>query len=231
MIYVIDLLSEEQLEYLNSYYESPDFNCGLATISGAIDKDWKNNQEFVGYEYPAMCNFMAQVLNNNRQFQLATAPIKYSPFTFSKYTEGMFYRKHNDNYMMEHKGNGFNVKTDFSATVFLNNPSEYEGGELELYVGNQSTKYKLDAGKCVIYPTGLLHEVRTVTSGIRKVCCFWTESRITDQEIRHLLGNFYLNAWDKYLEEVQEKIGDDFTNHVTNLLFALQRKYGNFNGR
>jgi PKHD-type hydroxylase len=121
------------------------------------------------------------------------------------------------------------VRTDFSSTIFLNSPDEYEGGELVLTVGNQELSYKLDAGKCIIYPTGLLHKVTPVISGKRKVCVFWTESCIDDSEVRSIMADFYF-LWSKYYDEMYEKIGHEFCVQLQNIKFKLYRKYGNFSG-
>jgi len=81
----------------------------------------------------------------------------------------------------------------------------------------------------LIYPTGLLHEVKEVTSGVRKVCVFWTESCVQDKEIRQMLADFHF-MWSKYCDEAREKLGQDFYNQVLNIKFNLMRKYGNFSG-
>ena len=84
-------------------------------------------------------------------------------------------------------GAGFNRK--ISATVFLNDPEEYEGGEfdIELYGprpidfdddGNTIVKeryetLKLPKGSIVIFPSDKWHRVRPVISGVRKSLVLW----------------------------------------------------------
>lgn len=95
----------------------------------------------------------------------------------SKTISGGYYNPHYDAW-----NNG-----DYSTTVFLNDPDEYIGGELCLYVGGEDEiKIKLKAGWGVTYPTGVLHRVNKVSSGVRYASVFWTKSLIEDSFIRHI---------------------------------------------
>lgn len=221
MIYVIDLLDELQLKYINDIFDCSDFEQGLMSYSPV--SDIKNNLEVIGFEQKNLISYIVEVLNNSDDFIELTSSRSYSGILFSKYEKGMYYHTHNDSYIMSGK------RTDYSSTIFLNSPDEYEGGELCLTVGNQQLSYKLEAGKCLIYPTGLLHEVKEVTSGVRKVCVFWTESCIQDKDIRSMLADFHI-IWSKYSEEAYEKLGKDFCDQILNIKFNLLRKYGNFSG-
>jgi len=222
MIYIIDLLDKQQLDHVNKIFDYSDFEDGLVSASFS-DTEVKNNVQVSGYESKQLIYYIVDVLNKSDDFREITTSKSYSGILFSKYEKGMYYQSHNDNYMMDKS------RTEYSSTIFLNSPDEYEGGELCLTIGNQEISYKLDAGKCLIYPTGLLHEVKEVTSGVRKVCVFWTESCIQDKEIRSMLADFYF-MWSKYSEEAQEKLGQDFYNRLLNIKFNLMRKYGNFSG-
>jgi len=222
MIYEIDLLNDYQIKKINDIIEISDYESGMMSASYALE-DIKNNLEIKGYEREELISYVVDILNNSNDYTEITSSKSYSGFLFSKYEKGMYYHMHNDNYMM----NG--SRTDFSSTIFLNSPDEYEGGELVIKFGNQEISYKLEAGKCLIYPTGLLHEVKEVTSGVRKVCVFWTESCIQDKEIRQMLADFHF-MWSKYCDEAREKLGQDFYNQVLNIKFNLLRKYGNFSG-
>ena len=60
-------------------------------------------------------------------------------------------------------------RRDFSFTIFLSKPDEYEGGELILYIPPETKKIKLNQWDIVIYPLKYLHEVKEVTRGERMV--------------------------------------------------------------
>ena len=67
-------------------------------------------------------------------------------------------------------GNSINNQRKLSFSFFINDPSEYEGGDLEIWNGNNN-HYKLPNNKCslAIFPSFLLHRVTPVKKGIRKV--------------------------------------------------------------
>ena len=79
-----------------------------------------------------------------------------------------------------------------SITLFLSNPGDYEGGELciETELGEQFIK--LPAGHAVIYPSGNLHRVATVTSGERLAAVAWAQSLVKDSDCRALLYDLYV---------------------------------------
>ena len=79
-------------------------------------------------------------------------------------------------------------RRDYSFTIFLNNPDEYDGGELILQIPPEQRVIKLEAGSIIVYPTKYLHEVRQVTKGERVVCVGWIESYIKNDEERSILS-------------------------------------------
>ncbi len=82
---------------------------------------------------------------------------------------------------------GHRIRTDLSATLFLAEPDEYEGGELVVEDTYGVHKVKLPAGDMVLYPSSSLHSVTPVTSGARVASFFWVQSMIRDDGRRTLL--------------------------------------------
>lgn len=85
------------------------------------------------------------------------------------------------------EGEPLYVRTDVSCTVFLNEPSEYDGGELAFAFGAGEQRVKLPAGHAVLYPGTTLHQVTPVTRGERLGCFFWAQSLVRSAEQRQLL--------------------------------------------
>jgi PKHD-type hydroxylase len=222
MIYTIDLLDKTQIDHINKIFDISDFSDGSVSASYSSDKI-KNNLQLEGYEHTELIYYMCDILNRSNDYRQITLCKSFNGMLFCKYEKGMYYHSHLDDY------SSGQFRTDYSTTVFLNSPDEYEGGELCLKVGNQDLLYKLDAGKCLVYPTGLMHEVKEVKSGVRKVCVFWSESCIQDKDIRSIISDFNC-MWSKYSDEALEKMGRNFYNELLNVKFNLMRKYGNFSG-
>ena len=76
-----------------------------------------------------------------------------------------------------HKGqHGLTRKISFS--IGLNDPNEYEGGELDIEIqgplaDQRYETLKLSKGSIVIFKSDKWHRVRPVTSGVRKSLVTW----------------------------------------------------------
>jgi PKHD-type hydroxylase len=79
------------------------------------------------------------------------------------------------------------VRTDLSATLFLSQPEEYDGGELVVEDNYGAHTIKLPAGHMVLYPASSLHRVQPVTRGARLASFFWVQSMVRDDGGRSLL--------------------------------------------
>lgn len=60
-----------------------------------------------------------------------------------------------------------------SLVMQLSDPSEYEGGDLEIFTGNTPTSVRKEKGFIVVFPSYLLHRVTPVTKGIRRSLVVW----------------------------------------------------------
>ena len=99
----------------------------------------------------------------------------------TKSLEGMKYGRHIDNAYMP------TGRADLSFTIFLNEKDKYTGGELLIESLNSESKFKLDAGGIIIYPSSYLHSVLEVLFGERLVIVGWIESYIKSIEEREYL--------------------------------------------
>ena len=79
------------------------------------------------------------------------------------------------------------VRSDLSATLFLSDPEEYEGGELTVSDTYGEHSVKLPAGDMVLYPGSSLHHVTPVTRGTRLASFFWVQSLVRDDAQRALM--------------------------------------------
>ncbi|MGA2189921.1 MAG: Fe2+-dependent dioxygenase [Steroidobacteraceae bacterium] len=79
------------------------------------------------------------------------------------------------------------LRSDVSCTMWINDPAEYQGGELVAQFGSETIRIKGKPGSAVFYPSTTLHEVVPVTSGERIVVITFIESQIPDQLQRDLL--------------------------------------------
>lgn len=126
-------------------------------------------------------------LECNALFISAVLPNTVYPPMFNRYTVGMSFGAHVDGSVRIHPRNGNKFRTDVSATLFLAEPNEYDGGELQINDTYGMHTVKLAAGDMVVYPSGSLHQITPITKGTRLACFFWIQSLIRDNNQRALL--------------------------------------------
>jgi PKHD-type hydroxylase len=106
---------------------------------------------------------------------------------FNRYGEGMTFGAHVDGSVRIHPHSGRKLRTDVSATLFLADPEDYDGGELQIDDSYGMHSVKLAAGDMVLYPATSLHTVTPVTRGVRVGCFFWVQSLVRDDGQRQML--------------------------------------------
>lgn len=132
-------------------------------------------------------NLILDALAASPLFVAAALPLKVFPPLFNRYAGGQDFGTHVDNAVRVKRGSDFRIRSDLSATLFLEDPAHYDGGELvieDLY-GEQSVK--LPAGHLVLYPASSLHKVTPVTRGARVASFFWVQSMVRDDGARRIL--------------------------------------------
>ena len=143
-------------------------------------------------------------LNRHPLFLSAALPRKILRPRINRYdAQHPSYGKHIDNALrlMNATENEY-VRTDISCTVFLNPPSEYEGGELIFEDSFQRNVVKLKAGDAILYPGNTVHEVTPVTQGYRHACFLWIQSFVKSMNQREMLYQL-----DSSLISIQNRIG------------------------
>ena len=109
------------------------------------------------------------------------------PPQFNLYQNGGCYGAHVDSALMHVAGTATTVRSDLSATLFLSDPDDYDGGELTIEGTFGAQAIKLAAGDLVLYPSSSLHQVTPVTRGYRLASFFWIQSAVEDERARTLL--------------------------------------------
>jgi len=132
-------------------------------------------------------NLILGALERNSLFISATLPNRVYPPMFNRYDSGMTFGNHIDNAVRMLPGSGLKIRTDLSATLFLNAPQDYDGGELCIEDTYGSHAVKLPAGDLLVYPASSLHRVNPVTRGARLASFFWVQSMVRDDAQRRLL--------------------------------------------
>lgn len=171
-------------------------------LAGAGDS-WVNGRATAGYQ-GAPVKFNQQIderaevalrcqeiivaaLETNPLFISAALPNIIYPPLFNRYGEGMTFGAHVDGSVRIHPHNGRKLRADLSATLFLADPADYDGGELVVEDTYGSHAVKLAAGDLVLYPATSVHSVTPITRGVRLASFFWLQSLVREDGQRQLL--------------------------------------------
>lgn len=184
-ICIPDILTGDQLKKLAGLFDRQSFIEGRETAGWAA-AGVKNNLQVTpaSADYEAMQVMVAKALQENRIFTMAASPRAMRPILFSRYLPGMAYGAHVDNALM---GQDPPMRVDLAFTLFVSDPENYEGGELEVDEPAGTRAFKLPAGALVLYPANSLHQVAEVVSGKRDVAVGWLQSLVRDHEKRQIL--------------------------------------------
>jgi len=184
-LHIKQLLNTDQLNHISKLLENASYEDGKNTASDTA-RLVKNNMQMnvQSSQNMAIQQILLTALNQNELFRNATLPKNIYPFLISKYTPGNGYGWHVDSPLM-----GNMMRTDIAMTIFLNDPEEYSGGELELHTPIGNIEYKFNKGDAICYPCMQLHRVKDIIAGERHVAVTWIQSLVKNVEEREILNN------------------------------------------
>jgi len=224
LITIDNLLTPDELAATRDLLARSRWGSGLAT-AGTQAALAKNNQQLAEdtEHLPALRHLVLNALNRHPLFFAAALPLKILPPFFNRYADQTnTYNWHVDNAMrLAPHPPGTYVRTDISATLFLSDPENYDGGELTIEDTFGSHPVKLAAGSLVIYPASSLHAVTPVTRGERLACFMFIQSMVRDPGQRRLLYDM-----DMALLALRNDIGEtDAVIRLTGAYHNLLRRW------
>lgn len=186
LLTISGVIPPPQLQRIRQLLQRGTFKDGKLS-AGLEARRVKHNQELEQEAdlYAALNNLVMGCLVQHPNYQQAVLPRRVAAPYYARYTAGMHYGDHIDDPIM---GSGADqYRSDVSTTVFLSDPSEYDGGELVIGTSFGEQAVKLEAGAAVVYPSSSLHHINTVTRGERLVAVTWAQSLVRDPARRELL--------------------------------------------
>ncbi len=193
LLQIPNVLTREQVVQCRTLLSKADWADGKITAGHQSAKAKHNlqlpEQHPIAQQLAAM---ILEALNQNPLFVAAALPSKIFPPLFNCYQSGGHFGLHVDNAIRDVRSlDGQRVieriRTDISATLFLSQPDEYEGGELLIEDTYGAKSVKLPAGHLILYPSTSLHKVNPVTNGARVASFFWIQSLVRDDAQRTVL--------------------------------------------
>ena len=205
LIAIPDVLDAATVARIRGVIDAADWVDGNVT-SGAQSALVKRNEQLPedGTAAREAGGIVLDALAATPLFVAAALPLKVFPPLFNRYAGGQDFGLHVDTAIRIRRGSDFRIRSDLSATLFLEDPQAYDGGELviEGVFGPQTVK--LPAGDMVLYPASSLHKVTPVTRGTRVASFFWVQSMVRDDAARALLFEL-----DRGVQDAATALGRD----------------------
>ena len=187
MYRILQLLTDAEVAECKKIAASAPFVDGR--ITNPHNKAKQNEQLHDQGAYQKSSQLLQQAYARSEEFHEFAFPVRIAPPMMTRYKPGMKYGAHADAAFIQLPHG--TIRSDLSSTLFLNDPAEYDGGELKVRLGDSELSFKLKPGEAIIYPSDSLHQVVPVTRGERLVAITFIQSRIQDPFRRNLL--FELN--------------------------------------
>jgi len=185
---VKDVLTPEEINQVRMLARMTRFVDGRASNPHNVAK--QNLQaDIAQLEAQKASQIAGAAVARNEEVKNFAFPKRIATPLLSRYEPGMKYGVHSDAPFLP-LPNG-PLRSDVSATLFVGDPSTYDGGELIIHLGSETIKIKGEPGQMIVYPSTTLHEVNPVTRGERLAFFTFMESVIPDQVQRELLYNLY----------------------------------------
>jgi len=207
LICVPGILSKDDVAEFRHIMDSSDWEDGRST-AGAQSAMVKRNEQLPPDSEVArkLGHRIISAMTANPRFLAAAIPQQIFPPLFNRYSaeSGHHFGIHVDNAVRGDKLTGLRIRTDLSATLFLSEPEDYDGGELLIEDLYGSHEVKLPAGDLVLYPASSLHMVTPVTRGVRVASFFWLQSMIRDPLARSMIFDL-----DTTIQGLSQRMGRD----------------------
>jgi PKHD-type hydroxylase len=222
LLQIQNVLGKAELAHCRQLLASADWVDGKIT-AGHQSARAKDNMQ-LREDHPVsteLANLIIPALEKSQLFMTAALPLKVFPPLFNRYQEGQSFGNHVDNAIRQVPGTPHRVRTDLSATLFLSEVDEYEGGELVVEDVYGVHQVKLPAGDLILYPASSLHHVQPVTRGARVASFFWIQSMVRDDGKRTMLFD---------LDMAIQRLATDSPSHpsvleLTSLYHNLLRRW------
>ena len=206
LVHVREVLTAGELAEIRRRLSTARWVDGRET-SGMQSGRVKNNEQlpYDAPELPHLQQLVTAALQRHATFFSAALPKRILPPMFNRYTgSSNAFGDHVDGAIRYLPGSaGVRVRSDLSCTLFLSEPTAYEGGELCVAESFGDRSFKLAAGDLLIYSATSVHRVEPVTRGARLAAFFWIESMVRSDEQRRLLFGM-----DRHLMQLRSSVGE-----------------------
>jgi PKHD-type hydroxylase len=222
MLHIPQVLTQDEVRDMRARLDAAQWVDGRATV-GTQGASVKRNRQLAESSPLAreLGETVLRALARHPLYFAAALPLRVVPPLFNRYESDETYGFHVDGAVRSHPAAPGWLRTDLSATVFLCEPDEYDGGELVVKDLYGEHLVKLPAGDMILYPANSLHCVTPVTRGARVASFFWIQSMVRDHARRQMLFEL-----DQTIQQLRVQLGEtEQTLSLTNCYHNLLREW------
>jgi PKHD-type hydroxylase len=221
LLHIPQVLTPPEVSALRARLDAAPWVDGRQTVGAQGAQVKRNRQLDAGSEVAReLSQAVTSALFRQPRFVSAALPRQVLPPFFNRYGGGEHYGDHVDG-AIRFLPDGQPMRTDVSATLFLADPQEYDGGDLVVRDTYGEHLVKLPAGDLILYPSTSVHRVEPVTRGERVAAFMWVQSMVRD--VGQRLQLFEL---DQAIQALRARVGDcDELVALTGVYHNLMRRW------
>ncbi len=170
---LVNLINEEMYKDVDTWDK--------ALTAGGLNQNIRTVKSNSLYEKEIGNSISRRIIFNDLKRFTSTIENQYQEKVSSWYTsnhnyfEFLYYEGKNGGHYDYHTDYFKDAPRQLTLLIGLNDPEEYEGGEL--FVQNSEKGIKIGRGDVVCFPSNFMfpHSVTPLTKGVRKVLVIWTQ--------------------------------------------------------
>jgi PKHD-type hydroxylase len=171
------MFSPEQFDLIDTFVTANADKIQSAEIlSDEEDIGAYRRTDLIFLEDPSLTSIYATVADavtyvNANYYKWALTTVEKLQYSMYREDNNGFYCVHTDSGL---KGNNGSCRK-LSFSILLNDPTEFEGGELLFHYGPNYHSANLKKNQLIFFPSYLPHSVTPVTKGVRKSLVGWVQ--------------------------------------------------------
>jgi PKHD-type hydroxylase len=164
--------TEEELNWLQAKAKSAEQNAQVGGGGGGVvnkhirrsQVSWIDNNPNTKWVFEKLANVASQLNMENFGFDLTGFGEKLQFTNYDQSENGMY---------GWHQDYGGGISRKLSLAIQLTDPSEYEGGNLQIMTSGEPQNVRKQRGLIAAFPSYVLHQVTPVTQGSRQSLVAW----------------------------------------------------------
>jgi PKHD-type hydroxylase len=164
--------TEQQLNWLQDKAKNAELNAHVGSSNGAVvnpnirrsQVSWLNNDPDTKWVFEKLAHVASSLNAQYYRFDLVGFGEQLQLTNYDQSENGMY---------GWHQDYGGNISRKLSMVVQLTDPSEYEGGNLQVFASDPPKNVRKQRGLIAVFPAYMVHQVTPVTQGSRQSLVAW----------------------------------------------------------